>query len=194
MTRKYLSDTQKRKIVKLIMQRDGGTRCLYCKIKLAPRTAILEHLNGDEQLSILDNFVFSCQSCNRIKAVGYDKRILNMAERKFEFNVDSAFVGENWPNSHEDEIDEEETLDERQINKLTWRIAAKYLTDTFKENDSVSFNDTLHSIVFQCQERIRHGSDNTIRRHLNALTSPDAPYEKTKDGSKQLIIVPRIRN
>ena len=137
MKRKYLSDTQKKKIVSLIIQRDGGTRCLYCKDKTTPQTAILEHLNGDAELSILDNHVFSCQSCNRIKADGYDKRILNMAERKFDCNVNSAFVGENWPNSHEDEINEEEILDERQINRLTWSKEENYLEEEISKNGQV---------------------------------------------------------
>lgn len=194
MKRKYLSDTQKRKIVSLIIQRDGGTRCLYCKGQTTPQTAILEHLNGDAELSILDNYAFSCQSCNKIKADGYDKRILNMAERKFDYNVNSAFVGENWPNSYEDEIEEEELLDERHINRLTWKIVREHLNNEIADKGSVLFNDTLDSLVFVCQERIKHGSDSTIRRHLNALTSSRGPYEKSRDESNQIVIVSKIRN
>jgi len=190
--RKHLSLGQKTKYVKLIIQRDGGTRCLFCKKQLTPKTGILEHLNGDESYSELDNLAFSCQSCN-IKKGKDDKHLLDLGYLKMEANQKQIFVGEKFPNSQEEE-NEEEILNERMINRKTRQFTEEYLRDKIGENGSVPFREALHSLVFLCQERIGHGSDNTIRRHIAAFTSEIGSYVLTRDQNRRRIIVTRIRN
>ena len=184
--RKYLSHTQKERHVQLIIQRDGGTRCFYCKIRLSPRTAVLEHLNGDDSLTILDNLVLSCQSCNKKKADGYDKRILKMAEMKFEYNVRSAFVGEKWPDPHEEDF-ENRPDNEIAINEQTWRATESFLEENTSDNREISYREALDSCVMICQQRFHHGSNNTIRRHLDALTSGVGRFERFGRGRNTTI-------
>ena len=191
--RKYLSLSKKTKIVKLIIQRDGGTRCLFCKRELTTKTGNLEHLNGDESYSELDNLAFSCHPCNVRKGFGNDKRLLKLAEAKFDYNIKSLFVGERFPNSQEEEENEEEIPNEIRINRMTWRITKEYLRDKIKEDGSVLYREALSSLVFLCQTRIGHGSENTIRRHLAAFSSPVGPYEERRDSNRQRIIVLRER-
>jgi len=193
--RQQLSFGKKLMYVKLIIQRDGGTRCLFCKKQLTPKTGILEHLNGGENDTRLDNLAFSCQSCNILKSKagqpGYHLR--GLAEAKVDANEKQIFVGEKFPNSQEED-DEEEIYNEIRINRRTREITKEYLREQIGENGSVLFRDALHSLVFLCQERIGHGSDNTIRRHIGAFTSPMGPYEETRDQRRRRIIVARIRN
>jgi len=170
----------------LIAIRDGGNRCLYCKRKLTPRTLIFEHLNGDEYDNDVDNLAFSCQSCN-IKKANNDQRIKGLAEYKHEDNM-KKFVGEKFPQLEVEEK-ECESSKEIDINKKSWEITEKYLRDVLMKNISVPYHDTLNSCVYLCKEKTGNGSNNTIRRHIDALSCPIGPFEVTGKGKKKIIIM-----
>lgn len=184
--RRYLSLPEKRTFLKLIAFRDGGYRCLYCKIKLTPRTLIYEHLNDSWWDNRVDNLAFSCQSCNIKKANG-DRRIGNLAEAKLEDNQKKS-VGEKFPDLENEEDEKVKGSKEIDINEKSWDITEEYIRDQVMKNSSISYNDTLNSCVYLCKKKTGHGSNNTIRRHIDAFCSPAGPFENQGRGRNRVIV------
>ena len=180
-----LSLPEKRRFLKMISFRDGGYHCLYCKILLTPRTLIFEHLNGDEYDNRIENLAFSCQSCNIKKAKG-DARIERLADRKLEDNK-KKYVGEKFPNIDEKE-ERVESSKEIDINQKSWVITEEFIRDNIMKNGNMSYQDALNSCVYLCKEKTGYGSNNTIRRHIDALSSPIGPFQIVGKGKNRMIV------
>jgi len=188
-----LSDKDKRKYLKLIAQRDGGYLCLYCKKKLTPRTLNYEHLNGSWKDNRLDNFAFSCQSCN-IKKANEDRRIQKLADWKLEDNEKKLFVGEKFPEIWGKEDENEKPSSEIEINEKSWNITEEFIRNELGKKVSISYKQTLDSCIFLCKKKTGHGSYNTIKRHIDALSSPLGPFSIDIDDKNKKIIVKRFSN
>jgi len=189
--KKHLTLAEKKKFMPLIALRDGGYRCLYCKVQLKPRTLIFEHLNDVWWENDVENLVFSCMSCNILKAKG-DKRITNLAEMKLEDNY-KKFMGEKFPDLENKEDKKFQGSKEIDINEKCWDITEEYIREELMKNDQINFQNTLNSCVYLCKKKTGHGANTSIRRHIDALCSPIGPYE-THGRGKGRVIVRRISN
>ena len=182
-----LSLPEKTRYLELIAQRDGGYHCLYCKILLTTRTLIFEHLNGNEHDNGIENIAFSCQSCNIKKAKG-DGRIERLAEYKFESNK-KKYVGDKFPKFDDTDEKKFEGSKEIEINQRSWTITEEYIRDNLMKEGSMSYHDALNSCVYLCKEKTGYGGNNTIRRHIDALSSPIGPFEITGKGKNRIVVM-----
>jgi len=183
---KKLTAAQKRKLFSYLVERDGFS-CLYCKKEFKNvREPIIEHLNGDDTDGREDNLTLSHQSCN-IKKAKNDKDYLNIAEEKLIENESHLYVGESFL----EEKSKGEASTEIEISNKCYSITEKYLTDNILNYGWIDYKETLHSIVYLCREQVKHGSDQQIRSHIQALTSPIAPFDIVNDPKTKKKIIKR---
>ena len=187
-----LTAAQKHKMFKYLVDRDGYL-CFYCKKKFkSVRDPIYEHLNNDETDDREDNLVLAHQRCNVLKSTQKDKKYLDMAEEKLAENEKHAgdlYVRESFLKKNS----KDEASTEITISKKCFDITEKYVTDNVLANGWVVYKETMDSIVYLCRKKIGYGSEQQIRSHIQALTSPVAPFEITKDPkTKKKIIKKRF--
>ncbi len=184
---KSLTISLKQKFLPRLIHRDGGFKCFYCNQILSSKRFSFDHLNNNRTDNRLENLVLCHQSCN-IKKISYlDYQII--AKEKLRKN-EEEFSGreEKNPNTHFD------YTSEIGINIGTYDIVESYLKNETTTDGHVLFNDALYSIVYLCKQKMGHGSEQAVRRHLNTLTSSVAPYLITRNESNQKIIVGRPEN
>jgi len=187
---KLLSLPEKRRILELIIQRDGGMRCLYCKRLLTNRTFILEHLDGDNTDNRLDNLALACQSCN-IKKIT-DTHLQDLALVKLEMNERGLFVGEKF--LEKITLQDQETNEaskEIEINTTNYDITEKYLTKVIETEGKILYSDALDSSVYLCRKK-GHGSHQSVRNYIASLTSSEGPFQLTRDEKNKKVIIKRV--
>ena len=147
----------------------------------ARKKAYFDHLDDNPDHSYIENLVLCHQSCNTKKIHFLDYKI--MAQEKLKQNQSELFVREkNIHHDHTSEIG---------INVKTYEIVESYLQDEINTKGYALFKETLHSIVFICKQKFGHGSVQSVRNHLDTLTSQVAPYQITKNDANQKIITRR---
>jgi len=184
-TVKHLSISLKQKYLPLIIKRDGEN-CSYCGKKLNHRTHIYEHLNNNRSYNELENIVLACHSCNNKKP--HDSEMQKLALKKLEENEKSNFMRER---SLEDEINSHEASTEIEINVSNFDITEQYISDVVNCDGYISYSDALNSCVALCKEKTGHGSQQSVRNYLAALTSTLGCFEITRDENSKKIIVKR---
>jgi len=188
---RLLSLPDKRKIIELLIERDEGFHCFYCKIPLTQKTGKIEHLDNDNEDNRLDNLVLTCQSCN-IKKVTDDK-LQEIALEKLDKNEEGIFVGEKFLESlTSKEQKQNEVSKEIEINGRNYDIAIKFIQETVDREGFVLFSDALNSIVYLCKKNTNHGSHQSVRNYLLTITSSVAPFEITRNTKNKKIIVKRV--
>jgi hypothetical protein len=185
-----LTATQKRKLLKYLIDRDGFC-CFYCKLVFqSVREPIIEHLNDTPTDNREDNLVLAHQRCNILKAKQSSKEYLNMAEWKLEENEQHLYVGESFLQ----EKSQKEVSTEIEINKTCCDITEKYMADKILSDGWIDYRDSLHNIVYQCRMQTGHGSQQQIRSHIQTFTATEAPFVIEKDpNTKKKIIRKRIK-
>jgi len=186
----YPSYTERKKLVSLIINRDGYS-CYLCGIEFEdPKEVRLEHLeNGMPLKNDLDNLALAHQSCNIKKANDIDAYI-DIIEAKQESNKTAIYVRERKPSK-------KSASSEIEISNACYSITEKYLIDEILAHAWIDYNKTLPSIVYLCKKRTGHGSMNQIRNHLDVLTSEKAPFMIDKimmDKKKKKIIRKRTED
>lgn len=183
---KRLSMSLKRKYLPLLIERDDGFICFYCKTPLNYHKDIFEHLNDNDNDNRLENLVLACQSCNNKKSTS--KEMHDLAEIKLDFNERSIFVGEKkFSSDIEDES--QEVSKEIEINKTNFEITEKYITEVIQTDGSILFQDALDSCVYLCKKKTGHGSQQSVRNYINTLTSVVAPFEIVRNETGKKVIV-----
>ena len=182
-TVKHLSISLKQKYLPLIIKRDGEN-CLYCGKKLNHRTHIFEHLNNNRNYNELENIVLACQSCNNKKQ--HDSEMQILALEKLKVNEKSNFMRER---NLEGEINSHEASTEIEINVSNFDITEQYITDIVDCDGCVAFTDALNSCVALCKEKTGHGSHQSVRNYILALTSTLGDFEivRGENGRKEII-------
>ena len=184
-TVKHLSISLKQKYLPLIIKRDGEN-CLYYEKKLNHRTHIYEHLNDNRDDNRIENIVLACQSCNNKKP--YDSEMKKLALEKLKVNEKSNFMRER---NLEDEINSHEASTEIEINVSNFDITEQYISDVVNCDGYIGYSDALNSCVALCKEKIGHGSQQSVRNYLAALTSTLGCFEITRDENRKKIILRR---
>ena len=160
---------QKRKIFKFLRERDGN-KCYLCGNELiSSREPILEH-----------------QSCNIKKASNEDYQ--RIATNKLEKNESEMYVGESFFRNDEKK---EQASTEIEISNKCFAITEEYLVEKILDDGFIDYGGVIPTIVYLARKKIGHGSEQSIRSHLQALTSPVAPYEITKNKKGKKIIKKR---
>jgi len=174
----------KRKYLPLIIKRDGIFECFYCKKSLHQNSYVYEHLNDNRLDNRIDNIVFGCQSCNNKKPFNEEMQL--RAKLKLEQNELSNFMRER---NLEDEINSREASTEIVINVSNFDLTKQYITDIVDCDGCAAFTDALNSCVALCKEKTGHGSHQSIRNYISALTSTLGDFEivRGENGRKEII-------
>ena len=186
---KHLSQKKKLEILPFLIERDDGFLCFYCKKPLSIETQVYEHLNSNPQDNRIENIVLSCQSCNVKKEKDFDLRIL--AGEKLRENESKHFVQKNT--FHEVQ-NTQEVSTEIAINQSNFEITKQYLFEKLAVEDSVEYTKTINSCAYNCKEKTRYGSQQSVRNYIDILTCEEAPLMISKNDEKKKIIVKRRGN
>ena len=171
-----LTHSLKMKFLPQLIQRDSF-KCFYCK-QIMGKKYYFDHLDNNPDHSVVENIVLCHQNCNVKKVTYIDYQI--MAKDKLKQNEEELFVREK--NTHFD------YTSEIGINVKTYEMTESFLNNEIDTKGYALFKDTLNSIVFLCKKKFGHGSVQSVRNHLDVLTTSVAPYEITKNDANQKII------
>ena len=80
---------------------------------------------------------------------------------------------------------------EIESNQQNCEIAEQFLSEKIQTDGSVEYKDALDSITMLCIRKTKHGSQVSVRRYLDALTSSVGPFMFTKNNDGKRIIVNR---
>lgn len=186
---KHITSKQKLEYLLLLIERDGGWNCYYCKQSLTFQSTRLEHLNNNRNDNRLENLVLACQSCNIKKISDCDYRI--MATNKLQKNEDEFFLRARI--SVSGNISKEAST-EIEINTSNFEITERYLSESIAANGSVEYSDALNSCVYLCKKTTGHGSQQSVRNYFATLTSSVGLFEIIRDDAKRKVIVRRSGN
>ena len=177
---------QKSKLIKYLVERDGF-KCYLCGEEFKnTREPVLEHLNNSEKDNREDNLALAHQSCN-IKKI-QDRDMWDIASKKLEENQAHMYVGESFLKK---DSDDKEPSTEIEISNKCYQITEEYLTEEILKKGWISYKGLIHTIVFLCRQKVRHGSEQSIRSHIKTLTSVFAPFEIAIDRKKGKVVKKR---
>ena len=111
------------------------------------------------------------------------------ALEKLEQNKATNFVREKISTVDENK----EVSAEIEINVTNSEITEQFITESVVANGSISYNDALNSSVFLCKNKTGHGSQQSVRNYIAALTSIIGPFQIIRDENKKKLIVRRER-
>lgn len=170
----------------IIIQRDGGFTCWYCKTPLFLFKHIFEHLNNNRDDNRIENLVLACQSCNNEKPT--NENMKQNALTKLAWNEQSNFLRER-----KFLIDElsKEASPEIEINVSNAEITREYITEKVDSEGYIPFSEALNCSVYLCKEKTGHGSQQSVRNYIKALTCEIGPFQESIDENKRKIIVRR---
>ena len=188
---KYLTTSQKDRLLPYILKRDGAD-CFYCKHPFAssPESKELkrtfDHLDNNPKNNERENLVLCHWKCNQLKKSYPEFQV--MARGKIEqlrVTFDSLDECETTtPKPASKEID---------INVMAKKITWQYLQERLirQGKPALNYNDVAHSVSYIIWEQTGHGSSETIKRYLNDFCSSAAPF-KTEEENGETIILKRI--
>ncbi|MCH7648222.1 MAG: HNH endonuclease [Thaumarchaeota archaeon] len=179
---KSLTQSLKQKDLPILIQRDNGFNCLYCKKPLTG-DYIFEHLNSDRLDNRIENLALSCQSCNITKITDYDLDLI--AQEKLKQNEAAGLKYLEDGTAHENNSSEIE------INKALYSFTEQYLSEQITAHVNILFDDTLTELTYLAQKRFGHGSEATFRKYLKSLTCKVSELQVVKDDKIKKIICRR---
>ena len=176
-----LSTAKKIGILPYLIKRDGSFTCFYCHKELSLENHVMEHLNGNDTDNRIENLVISCQSCNIKKP--FDNELREVALNKFRENLSQSQTLEaNLTCAVSTEVT---------INQTNYEITKKLITERVVIDQFLEFSEALNSCTFICKEKTGHGSQQSIRNYIAALTCAEGPFMITKNENGKNIIVKR---
>ncbi len=178
-----LTSKMKRQFFDIIIKRDGGFICFYCKCDLLNIAWAYEHLDNNPMHSTVENIVLACQSCNVKKKNDYDMQILALEKKRQNEVSNFVCVREKDRGG--------EFLSEIDINTTNFEIAQQYLTEIIQTDGFIEYKEAVPSIAMLCKIKTGHGSTQSVREYINMLTSREGPFLIIKNDEKKRIIVKR---
>ena len=179
-----LTTRMKNQYLPVLILRDGGFNCFYCRCDLTHVNFVFEHLNDNPNYSDVANIVLACQSCNNKKKNDYDMQILAMEKltinKKSNFSCEGEMLAENSPLSPEMES-----------NQKNFDIIQQYLTEIIQTDGNILKKDAINSGAMLCKKKTGTGSQVSIRRYIEMLTSKEGPFMEVLNEEKTRIIVNR---
>jgi hypothetical protein len=197
-----LTASKKDKAYKTIRKRDGDG-CFYCKLEGTDPRFIdqlqgfemnFDHLNDNPEDNRPENLVLSHAICNQKKKDNYDWKI--KAFEKLEENVKwhSASLGEKEreTKSHTD-LDE---LKEQDINLIVNKLVKAELETKLPKDSKKEYlySEILNGVHFlTIKQTGGRGSEQAVRRSLDAYCSEYSDWESSKDGTGKRMIRRRVK-
>ena len=180
--------TQRLKIIilPLLVFRDGGFICWYCKLPLFIFKYIYEHLNDNREDNRIENLILACDSCNNKKT--HDPEMRKRAMEKMSQNEASNYLRER--KFLMDELTKEPSV-EIEINVACTDITKQFITEKVVRDGFVLESEALYCSVYLCREKTGHGSTQSCRQYIKVLTCEVAPFKIVRDENKRKIIVRR---
>ena len=192
-----LTATKKDKAYKVIRKRDGDG-CFYCKLEgtdprfieeLSGHEMNFDHLNDNEEDQRVENLVLAHAMCNQKKKNNYDWKI--KALEKLEWNVKwhSASLSESEGERKQHTTTSE--LKEPDVNLIINKLVKAELESKIPKD---SKNEILYSKVLRgvhfltIQQTGGRGSEQAVRRSLDAYCSEYADWEDYTDGTGKRMI------
>lgn len=181
---KTLTTSLKQKYLPALIQRDSF-KCHYCQTPLESNY-VYDHLDDNRFHNEIENLVLSCQSCNIKKASSFDLKLLAQEKKKRNEEMAVKFI--------EDKTASENFPSEIEINKTLYNFTKQYIYERVNTDGSIPYSDALNEIVYLCQEKFGHGSEQTTRRYVNQLTCGVAEHQVIRDEQNKKQIVKRKLN
>jgi len=182
MNKTFTATTKTKYLLNLISK--DGFRCVYCRVDLTKIPWVFDHLDNNLSNNGFENIALCCQSCSDKKQDNYDMK-LNALEKKRE--NEKMFVCERENASAQAPSQSQEI----ESNQQNCEIAEQFLSEKIQIDGSVEYKDALDSITMLCIRKTKHGSQVSVRRYMDALTSSVGPFMFTKNNDGKRIIVNR---
>lgn len=195
-----LTATKKDKAYKVILKRDGDG-CFYCKLEHTDPRFIPElhghemnfdHLNDDAEDQRVENLVLAHSKCNQKKKNNYDWMLKAIEKLGANVKWHSASLGEGERET-KDHTDE---LKEPDINLIINKLVKAELQVKIPKNSEKEFlySGILKSVHFlTIQQTGGRGSEQAVRRSLDAHCSEYSDWEDYKDGTGKRMIKRRTK-
>jgi len=184
----YLRPKKKQEYLPQLIEIQGGFVCLYCKEALGANDWIYEHLDGDRQHNDLGNIRLAHQKCNIKKINSPEYQII----AKNELEKESEKCLKERKNYDDNSL--EHYSSEIEINVKCRNYTKRFLEEHIATDDSILYNDALWGIVNDLNEKYDHGSEQAVRRYLNALCSITGKFMINKNDEGKREIVKRMGN
>ena len=179
---KIFTHSLKQKDLPIIIHRDNGFNCLYCKEPLTG-DYVWEHLNSNRQDNRIENLALACQSCNIKKITNYDLGLV--AAEKLKQNEDAGLK------YLEDHGAFENNSSEININQTMRPFVKRWISERIVTDGKVELSEAINCLVYLCQENYSHGAEPTIRRYVKEMTCSVAEWQVVKDDKNKKIICKR---
>lgn len=165
--------------------------CCYCEQRFMPKNPLykktFEHLDNDNTNQELWNLAWAHWKCNQDKKNTSDlqiqAKVIISHNQQWEENHSFDSLKERDKTVEND--DRTETEMQESSMPIVERYLAKNLTD---DKDVIHMTKALDSIAFLIYKATGHGSQQTVRRYINMLTSDDGKYERRKIEGKTFIL------
>ena len=186
MTYSFLTESKKKQWLPRLIEDQGGFICYQCEQTLKPGHYCYEHLNDKRDDTRYENTGLACNSCNIKKIDDFDMKLKASELLKKKEEAGLKYL--------EDKTVHEQYSSEIEINKAMYTFTQQFLLERINTDGKIEFSDVLDCIVYLCQERFGHGSEQTVRRYIKQLTCGVAPYKVIRDEKNQKWIVKRSEN
>lgn len=188
-----LTATQKDKKIPLIIKRDGNV-CFYCKQVFVQQIPELrreiDHLNNNAFDNRFENLCICHAECNQKKKTNHDWQIV--AVDHLHENITNASLSESEGEKHAETHKDIDELKEGDINLIVNKLVPAELESQFSnKNDytGISYNRLLKKIHYLLITQTGgRGSEQAVRRSLDAYCSDYAPWKSEKLGKGNRII------
>jgi len=183
----YLRRKQKQDYLPRLIELQRGFRCFYCHEELGTddRLWIYEHLDNDRQHNDFENIRIAHQSCNVEKQNNIEYRMMAINELE---HVSEKSLRER---KVEDKEDEKEYSSEIAIHIQGTNYSKQFVEEHVTTDGELDKIDALWAIVNDLNEKYGHGSEQAVRRYLNALCSITGKFMIIRNDKGRRVIVRR---
>jgi len=183
----YLRPKQKQGYLPRLIELQGGFRCFYCHEELGTddRVWIYEHLDDDRQHNDIENIRIAHQSCNVAKQNNIEYRL--MAQKELEIVSEKCLRERKC----EDKEGKEGYSSEIAIHIQGTNYSKQFITEHITTDGDIDYTDALWAIVNDLNEKYGHGSEQAVRRYLNALCSITGKFMIIRNDKGRRVIVRR---
>ena len=192
-----LTERMKISFLPLLLKRDGGFFCFYCKCDLSKTDHVFEHLDDDRTNNEIDNTVLACISCNNKKPSSPEmkKRALEKKKLNEQSNSSREYVSDRekriTTSMRRLEAPAPSFKPELDISEINFEIAEQFLHEKLSVGDEMEFKTAVDSITMICRNKTGTGSQPAVRRYLDALVSPEGKFMVVQNSEKKKVIVMR---
>lgn len=181
---KHLTDRQKAEWLDILIERDEGYKCWYCKKPFSLSQNIdsehlFDHLNNNRLDNRIDNVVLCCRGCNNKKPHDFDMQLI--AIDKLHDSEKRNYMREKFEKRSSNRQDSEV-----QISKENYQICYRYVVKNIDAFGEIDYKETVNSVVYRCRENNNTGSSQSVYNYLAVICSKESPYEiaKNEEGKK----------